>query len=72
MSARLLSAFGEQRDRFTSAQQLQQYAGIAPVTERSGKKSWGSCPPWGHHRSEWLYFRLCLSKQNGDKVKQRG
>ncbi len=40
LSARLLSAFGEQRDRFTSAQQLQQYAGIAPVTERSGKKSW--------------------------------
>ena len=40
LSARLLSAFGEQRDRFTSAQQLQQYAGIAPVTQRSGKKSW--------------------------------
>jgi transposase len=37
---RLLVAFGEQRDRFTSADELQKYAGIAPVTERSGKKSW--------------------------------
>jgi transposase len=37
---RLLVAFGEQRERYTSAAELQQYAGIAPVTERSGKKSW--------------------------------
>src|SRR4030095_13826711 len=37
---RLLVAFGEQRERFTSAAELQKYAGIAPVTERRGKKSW--------------------------------
>jgi len=37
---RPLVAFGEQRERFTSADELQKYAGIAPVTERSGKKSW--------------------------------
>jgi transposase len=37
---RLLGAFGEQRDRYASAAALQKYAGIAPVTERSGKKSW--------------------------------
>ena len=37
---RLLVAFGEQRERYTSADALQKYAGIAPVTERSGKKSW--------------------------------
>src|SRR5712691_3330144 len=37
---RLLVAFGAQRERFTSAEDLQKYAGIAPVTERSGKKSW--------------------------------
>ena len=37
---RLLVAFGEQRARYTSAAELQKYAGIAPVTERSGKKSW--------------------------------
>src|SRR5499427_3679775 len=37
---RLLVAFGEQRERYASAEELQKYAGIAPVTERSGKKSW--------------------------------
>jgi transposase len=37
---RLLVAFGEQRARYASAADLQKYAGIAPVTERSGKKSW--------------------------------
>jgi len=37
---RLLVAFGEQRERFTSAEDLPKYAGMAPVTERSGKKSW--------------------------------
>jgi transposase len=37
---RLLAAFGEQRERYASAAELQKYAGIAPVTERSGKKSW--------------------------------
>src|SRR5215510_7345441 len=37
---RLLVAFGEQRDRYASAAELQQFAGIAPVTARSGKKCW--------------------------------
>ena len=37
---RLLVACGEQRERYASAEELQKYAGIAPVTERSGKKSW--------------------------------
>src|SRR5205085_7616949 len=36
---RLLVAFGEQRDCFTSADELQKYAGIAPVTERRDRKS---------------------------------
>ena len=40
LAPRLLVAFGEQRDRYTSADELQKYAGIAPVTERSGNKSW--------------------------------
>jgi transposase len=39
-ASRLLVAFGEQRERYASAAERQQYAGIAPVTERSGKKSW--------------------------------
>jgi transposase len=37
---RLLAAFGEPRDRDTSADELQKYAGIAPVTERSGNTFW--------------------------------
>jgi transposase len=37
---RLLGAFGEQRARYASADELQKYAGIAPVTERSGNKTW--------------------------------
>ena len=41
VASRLLVAFGEQRDRSASAAALQRYAGIAPVTERRGKKSWG-------------------------------
>ncbi len=37
---RLVAAFGEDRNRFHSAAEVQQYTGIAPVTERSGQKSW--------------------------------
>jgi transposase len=37
---RLLAAFGEQRERYQSAAEVQKYAGVAPVTERSGKKCW--------------------------------
>ena len=37
---RLLAAFGEQRERFESATQVQSYGGVAPVTERSGNKCW--------------------------------
>ena len=40
LAPRLLVAFGEQRERFASAAELQKYAGIAPVTERSGQKHW--------------------------------
>src|SRR5207247_2568596 len=55
---RLLVAFGEQRERYASAEELQKYAGIAPVTERSGKKSWVhwrlQCPTFLRHTFvEW-------------------
>ena len=43
LAPRLLAAFGEHRDRYTSAAELPKYAGIAPVTERSGNTSW---VPW--------------------------
>jgi transposase len=48
LAPRLLVAFGESRERFPNAAALQKYAGVAPVTERSGNKSWVhwrySCP----------------------------
>ena len=37
---RLLAAFGEDRERYSRCEELQKYSGIAPVTERSGQKSW--------------------------------
>ena len=40
LSPRLLVAFGQDRDRFETAASVQMYAGIAPVTERSGNKHW--------------------------------
>jgi transposase len=40
LAPRLLVAFGERRERFPDAAALQKYSGIAPVTERSGQKSW--------------------------------
>src|ERR1700680_3261852 len=40
MAPRLLAAFGSQRERYGSADEVQAYTGIAPVTEKSGKKKW--------------------------------
>jgi len=45
---RLLAAFGSDRKRFSSADEVCRLSGVAPVLERSGKKSWVhwrySCP----------------------------
>ena len=40
LTPRLMVAFGEQRERFENAADVQKYSGVAPVTERSGKKHW--------------------------------
>jgi transposase len=40
LAPRLLVAFGEQRERFASAAEVQKYGGIAPVTKRSGQSTW--------------------------------
>lgn len=40
LAPRLLVAFGADRGRYSKAQELAQLAGVAPVTEASGKKSW--------------------------------
>jgi hypothetical protein len=52
----LLAALGSQRDRYASANDVQKYSGIAPVTECDGKK-------------KWVHFEDC---DNGsEKVKTR-
>lgn len=45
LAPRLACAFGRQRARYPSARSIQQYSGIAPVTERSGKNQY-----WVHRR----------------------
>lgn len=45
LAPRLLVAFGELRERYKTAADLQKYSGVAPVTERSGKK----------HRVHWRW-----------------
>ena len=40
IAPRLLTAFGTDRSRHPTAQDMQTYAGIAPVVERSGKSCW--------------------------------
>ncbi|HEY3617741.1 MAG TPA: transposase, partial [Candidatus Sulfotelmatobacter sp.] len=49
LAPRLLAALGSQRERYGSANEVQKYSGIAPVTERSGKK-------------KWVHFRWACSK----------
>src|SRR6266566_3213108 len=78
---RLLVAFGEQRDRYASAAELQRYAGIAPVTERSGKKSWVhwrfQCPTflrqtfveWAAESTRHSFWAQVYYQQQRDKGK---
>lgn len=40
MGSRMLAALSDNRNRFNNAKEIQNYAGIAPVTMRSGQKSW--------------------------------
>ena len=40
IAPRLLAAFGDDRDRYHSAAQLQKRSGIAPITKRSGNTTW--------------------------------
>ena len=63
---RLLVALGEDRSRFTTAQQLQRYAGIAPVTEQSGNSHWvhwrWACPTFLRQSFiEWAAQTIPLS-----------
>jgi len=40
LAPRLLAAFGADRQRYQEARHVQQFSGIAPVTEKSGKSCW--------------------------------
>jgi len=40
LAPRLSAAFGADRERFQAAHEMQEFSGIAPVTERSGKAIW--------------------------------
>jgi transposase len=48
LAPRLLAVFGADRERWSSAAEIQTFSGIAPVIERSGKSCWvhwrWSCP----------------------------
>jgi len=66
LAPRLLVAFGSNRDRYNDASDLQRYAGIAPVIERSGKKMWThwrySCPTFLRQTFvEWAGFSIRYS-----------
>src|SRR2546422_2536653 len=78
---RLLVAFGAQRERFASAEELQQSAGIAPVTERRGKKSWvhwrlqcptflrPTCVEWAAESTPHAFWAQVYSQQQRDTGK---
>ncbi len=51
LAPRLACAFGSERSRYPSAVAIQQYSGIAPVTEKSGKNQ-----HWVHRRYSRPHF----------------
>jgi transposase len=79
LAPRLLVAFGEQRDRYGSAAEVQTYAGIAPVMERSGKQSWihwrCQCPKflrqtfveWAAESIQFSFWARIYYQQQRDK-----
>ena len=65
LAPRLMVAFGIDRDRYDTAADLQKYAGVAPVLERSGQKTWihwrYSCPK---------FIRQTFVEWAGQSIKQ--
>ena len=67
-TSRLLVAFGEDRQRFGNADEVQRYSGVARVTERSGKSSWvhwrWACPTFVRQTCvEWAEKTVFAYKQ---------
>lgn len=83
LTPRLLVAFGEQRERFASAADLQKYSGVAPVTERSGNKCWihwrWQCPTflrqtfveWAAQTINKSFWAGAFYRQQRDKGRSR-
>lgn len=77
---RLLAGFGSDRTRFKSADELTRLSGIAPVVEKSGKRSWThwryACPKFLRQTFvEWAYQSTRYSfwaKQFYDKKREQG
>jgi len=66
LAPRILVAFGHNKERYTDASQIQKYAGIAPVIESSGKKTWThwryNCPTFLRQTFvEWAGFSIRYS-----------
>ena len=82
LAPRLLAALGSQRDRYASAEEVQKYSGIAPVTERSGKKKWvhfrWACPKflrqsfheWAEHSIAQSLWARAYYQQLRDRGKE--
>jgi len=76
LAPRLLVAFGEQRNRYKNAADLQKYSGVAPVTERSGKKHWvhwrWQCPTFLRQTFvEWAAQTINKSYWAGEYYRQQ-
>jgi Transposase IS116/IS110/IS902 family len=82
LAPRLLAALGSQRERYANAAEVQAYSGIAPVTERSGKKKWvhfrWACPKflrqsfheWAGHsiaHSQWARSYYQQQRERGKR-----
>jgi transposase len=82
LAPRLIAAFGSDRARYSSAEEVQHYSGIAPVTETSGRKKWvhfrRACPKFlrqtfqefaqhSMHKSEWAKAFYRSEREKGQK-----
>jgi len=80
MLPRLIAAFGTDRNRYTTAAEMQRYSGIAPVTETSGKQKWvhwrWACPKFlrqTFHEWAWFTTRTCTwARAFYDQQRERG
>ena len=61
---RLLVAFGSDRERYACAEDVIKYAGIAPVTQRSGQSTWVH---WRYSCSKFL--RQSFVEWTGESIK---